>query len=95
MSSVRVLHFWSTTCGPCRTIKPGVETLKEDLEEKYGERISWVSVNTKDDRENYTQTYEISVVPSFVVLRNGTEVGRYSGTQLMILISIINKAFSS
>lgn len=68
--------------------------LKEDLIEKYGDRIDWNSINTKDDPKGYTRSLGISVVPSFVVFKDNTEVGRYSGTQIAILISLIHKAFS-
>ena len=94
MSIVHVIHFWSTTCGPCMAIKPSIEVLKEDLTEKYGTSIDWNSVNTKEDPKGLSISLGITVVPTFVVFKDNTEVGRYSGTQLAIVIALINKAFS-
>lgn len=94
MSIVHILHFWSPTCGPCMTIKPTIEMLKEDLAEKYGDQADWISINTKDDPKGRARALDISVVPSFVVFKGDVEVGRYSGTQIGILLAIINKAFA-
>jgi len=94
MSIVHILHFWSPTCGPCMTIKPTIEMLKEDLAEKYGDQADWISINTKDDPKGRARALDISVVPTFVVFKGDVEVGRYSGTQIGILLAIINKAFA-
>jgi len=94
MSLVHIVHFWSPTCGPCMTIKPTIEMLKEDLTEKYGERVDWISINTKDDPKGRAARMNVSVVPTFVVFNGDVEVGRYSGTQIAILLAIINKAFA-
>jgi len=94
MSLVHVLHFWSPTCGPCMTIKPTIEMIKEDLTEKHGDQVDWISINTKDDPKGRARSLNISVVPTFVVFKGDVEVGRYSGTQIAILLAIIGKAFS-
>ena len=75
-------------------IKPSIEMLKEDLAEKYGDKIDWNSINTKEDPKGLSFSLGITVVPTFVVFKDNTEVGRYSGTQISIVISLINKAFS-
>jgi hypothetical protein len=77
------------------TIKPTIEMLKEDLTEKYGEKADWISINTKDDPKGHARRFEISIVPTFVVFRGDVEIGRYSGTQIGILLAIINKAFAA
>jgi len=94
MSLVHVVHFWSPTCGPCMTIKPTIEMMKEDLAEKWGERLDWISVNTKEDPTGRARALNISMVPTFVVFRGDVEVGRYTGTQMGILLQIIGKAFA-
>lgn len=55
-------HFWSPTCAPCKTIKPTVEDLKEEFSQ-----ITWVSVNTHDDSNNYAGTFGVHAVPTIVV----------------------------
>jgi thioredoxin 1 len=85
--SVVAYHFWSPTCNPCRVIKPAIEDLKEEFE-----KVQWVSVNTHDDRQGLAAKYQVSVVPTIVVTKNGTEVGRHSGTMMTVYYSILRKA---
>jgi thioredoxin 1 len=88
--TVTVFHFWSPTCGPCMVIKPALEDVKEEFEGQ----IEWISINTKEDPKNVASVLNISVVPSFVVVKDGLEVGRYSGTQIGILYALIRKALA-
>jgi thiol-disulfide isomerase/thioredoxin len=55
-------HFWSPTCGPCKTIKPFIEDLKEEFPQ-----FAWLSVNTHDDPNNYKGTFDVKFVPTIVV----------------------------
>lgn len=88
--SVKVLHFWSPTCNPCRVIKPALDDMKEEFEG----RLEWFSINIKDDERNTARALQVSVVPTIVVFKGDTEVGRYSGTQITILYSLIRKALA-
>ena len=91
MSGVTVLHFWSTTCGPCRVIKPALEDLKEEFEG----RIEWRSIDIHKDVRGIAAQFNIAVVPTLVVLKNGTEIGRHSGTQVAIFYTLIRKALAA
>ena len=90
MTDVHVLHFWSPTCGPCKVIKPALEDIKEEFEGK----IDWISINTKEDPKGYTRRFEVSVVPTIIVFKGDTEIGRYSGTQIGIMYQLIRKGLS-
>lgn len=72
--SVTVYHYWSPTCAPCKAIKPTIEDLKEEFDS-----VKWVSVNTHDDKEGYSQKYGVSVVPTMVVVTKDV-IERHSGT---------------
>ncbi len=89
MSKVTALHFWSPTCNPCKVIKPAIEDLKEEFDD-----VEWISINTHADTQGYATKYNVSVVPTIVVLKNGEEVGRHSGTAMMIYYSILRKALA-
>ena len=91
MTDVHVLHFWSPTCGPCMTIKPALEDIKEEFEGK----IDWISVNTKEDPKRLSIQFQVSVVPTFIAFKGNTEVGRYSGTQIGVIYQLIRKAINS
>jgi thioredoxin-like negative regulator of GroEL len=88
--TVTVFHFWSPTCGPCKVIKPALEMLKEEFEGQ----IEWISINTKEDPKAVARLMNISVVPTIVVVRDGMEVGRHSGTQIAIFYTLIRKALA-
>jgi thioredoxin-like negative regulator of GroEL len=91
MTSVHVLHFWSPTCGPCMAIKPALEVVKEDFEGT----IDWISINTKEDPKKYAARFGISVVPTIIVFKGDTEIGRYSGTQIAIIYTLIRKGLAA
>lgn len=59
---VIVYHFWSPTCGPCKTIKPVIEDLKQEYSQ-----LTWISVNTHDDPNDYKTKFGVQVVPTLVV----------------------------
>lgn len=88
---IHVLHFWSPTCNPCKVIKPALEDIKEEFEGK----IDWISINTKEDPKGYAPRLNVSVVPTIIVFKDDTEIGRYSGTQISIIYQLIRKALSA
>ena len=85
-------HFWSPTCEPCKAIKLAVAELHDDFP-----TVTWISVNTHEDPQNLAQKYNVSVVPTIVVVRideNGTPVltEKHSGTAMMGYYRILKKA---
>lgn len=88
--TVTVFHFWSPTCTPCRVIKPSLEAMQEDFEGK----IEWISINTKEDEKGVARLLNVSVVPTIIVVRDGMEVGRVTGTQIGIMYTLIRKALA-
>ncbi len=88
--TVTVFHFWSPTCGPCKVIKPALDMLREEFEGQ----IEWISINTKEDPKAVARLMNISVVPTIVVVKDGVEVGRHSGTQIGIFYTLVRKALA-
>lgn len=60
--NVVAYQFSSPTCGPCNVIKPTMEDLKEEFPQ-----ITWVSVNTQNDKNRYAEKFGVQVVPTMVV----------------------------
>ena len=89
--TVTVFHFWSPTCNPCKVIKPALEDIKEEFEGQ----IEWISINTKEDPKGIAPRLGIAVVPSFVVVKDGVEIGRYSGTQIALIYTLIRKGLNA
>lgn len=90
--SVIAYHFWSTTCAPCKVIKPAIEDLKEEFS-----NVTWVSVNTHDDPEDYSKLFGITIVPTIVVLAgdhsgNTLSTDKHSGTTMMGYYRILRNA---
>lgn len=80
MKTVFVYNFWSPECRPCSSVKPVISLLNEE----YGNDVTWISVNTLQDTNNYKTQYQVTVIPTMVVVvrdQDGTEViaGRHSG----------------
>lgn len=89
MPSVTVLHFWSPTCGPCQTIKPALEMMKEEFPE-----ATWVSVNTKADTQGLAAKHDVKVVPTLIFFKDGVEVGRHSGSSIGVYYTLLRKAMA-
>lgn len=89
-SGVTVLHFWSPTCGPCQTIKPAIETMKEDFD-----TVQWVSVNTHKDLGGYTAQFKVTTVPTLVFLKHNAEIGRHVGANMSMFYTLLRKALSA
>ena len=82
-------HFWSPTCGPCKQIKPAVADLWEEFP-----AIRFIGVNTHNDPQEISRQLSVSVVPTMVVLKNGVEVGRYSGTNITSYYKLLQSALT-
>lgn len=90
--SVTAYHFWSPTCGPCKTIKPAIHELIEEFPD-----VSWVSVNTQDDPSSFASKYNVRVVPTVVVVvsdvdRNQVLVESHAGTGISGYYRILRNA---
>lgn len=88
--TVTAYHFWSSTCAPCKAIKPAVEDLKEEFTD-----VTWISVNTHDDPNNFARTFNVSVVPTIVVVDKNGNVEKHSGTAMMGYYRILRNALKA
>ena len=71
---IALVDFWAPWCGPCRTMGPGVEKLAKD----FAGRANIGKVNL-DDNEALAASYEITAIPTFLILKDGEVVGRFVG----------------
>ena len=69
-----LVDFYATWCGPCRTMHPILEQIKNTM----GNRIRILKIDI--DRNNATATtFHIQSVPTLILFRNGKILWRQSG----------------
>lgn len=71
-----LIDFWATWCGPCRMMAPVVDTIAK---EKDGE-VKVCKVNI-DENQALAEKYGVMSIPTFVIIKNGSETGRTIGVQ--------------
>jgi thioredoxin 1 len=74
-SSTPVLvDFWAPWCGPCKVMSPLIEELAGEMSD-----VAFAKVNV-DDNGELAMRFNILSIPTFVVMKGGSEVGRFSGS---------------
>ncbi len=68
-----VIDFYATWCGPCKKISPILEEIAGEHDD-----IKLIKVDV-DKNEVLAQKFNITAMPTLVVLENGEEVGRNVG----------------
>lgn len=71
-----LIDFYATWCGPCQTMMPVLEKLKEDM----GDQIKVLKIDV-DKNQSLATKFQIRGVPAFMIYKNGTQVWRGSGVQ--------------
>lgn len=65
---MRLLHFTATWCGPCKMMKPVVDSVVSERDD-----IEYVSVDIDENPETAAD-YDVMGVPTFILLNDSDEV---------------------
>ena len=71
-----LIDFWASWCGPCRMMSPVVDEIAGEMKDS----VKVCKINI-DEQQNLAVKYNVMSIPTFVVLKNGKEVGRTVGVQ--------------
>ncbi len=86
MAKVQLFDYWAIWCGPCKIMDPVVEEIEKELAGK----MEIVKVNV-DEKPEEASKNGVMGIPTFIVLKDGQEVGRKTGvTSKADLLALIN-----
>lgn len=71
-----LLDFTAKWCGPCKVMNPVLDKLADE----YKGRVDIVAIDV-DDEPALAQRFDVRSMPTFVVMRDGREVGRVVGSR--------------
>lgn len=74
MKNVKLLDFWAVWCGPCKIMEPVIEELEKELAGK----IEIEKINV-DENPAKASEYGVMSIPTYVILKEGKEIGRRIG----------------
>ncbi len=74
MAKVTFIDFWAVWCGPCKIMNPIVDELEKEFEGK----VEFEKIDVDKDNEKSSK-FGVMSIPTFVVLKDGQEVGRKIG----------------
>jgi len=83
-NGIVIVDFYASWCGPCKRYAPKFEELSEMF------NFTFVKVDT-EEFEFLQQKFEISSLPTTLVLKNGVEQERYEGFNLEDIQKMIEK----
>jgi thioredoxin 1 len=69
-----LIDFFTTWCGPCKTLAPILKQVKDNL----GERITILKIDV-DKNQQLASKYQVRGVPTLILFQNGNQLWRQSG----------------
>ncbi len=69
-----VVDFWAPWCGPCKVMAPILESIAPDNQQLF--TVGKVNV---DDHGDLAMRFNVLSIPTFIVFKGGSEIGRFAG----------------
>ena len=73
--SLKIIKFEADWCGACKQMKPVFASVARS-----SEGVTFETVNV-DRQEALADRYGVELLPTFVAVKNGKEVGRFTGVR--------------
>ena len=81
---VTLIDFTAKWCGPCKVMEPVMAKLADE----YAGRVRVVAIDV-DDEQLLAQQFNVRSMPTFVLVRDGREVGRVVGSRPRAYICLL------
>lgn len=81
-----LVEFFATWCGPCAMIGPRLEQLATD----YSTRLVILKIDV-DENEELALQYDISSMPTFVIIKNRVTLLQFVGSNPEKIVSVVEK----
>lgn len=86
MAKIQLLDHWAVWCGPCKIMEPIIDELEKELAGK----VEVIKINV-DEKPEEAQKNGVMSIPTFIILKEGKEVGRKIGvTSKADLLKLLN-----
>ena len=74
MAQVTLIDFWAAWCGPCKMMAPIIKEIEEELKGQ----VVVKEINVDEDQATASK-YNVLGIPTYVIEKDGQEVGRKVG----------------
>lgn len=75
-SKPTLVDFYADWCGPCKTLSPIIQEIKNDM----GEEVRVIKINV-DNNQTLSSKLNVSSIPTLIIYKEGKQLWRANGLQ--------------